>query len=128
MCSWLIKFISFAKVKNNLFWIFKWIFEIDEMEHEITYRVENDILGKTLWNSHCLSFLFLFTFFTASCWIASIFFISSPEFVLECFAPHEIWSFVKDLFIFIFLLFCGFTFFLFFFLDCFLKSLIQNFL
>lgn len=129
MRSRLIKFIPFAEVQNDLFWILQRIFEIDEVEHEITYRIENDILGQTLWNSHCLCFLlFICTFISASCRIASILFITTPKFILECLTPHEITSFVHNLLVIIFFFFCGFSFFLFFFLDCFLKSLIQNFL
>lgn len=128
MCSRLIELISLTEVQNNLLRIVKWIFEIDEMEHEITNRVKDDILCQTLGNSHCLSFLFGCSIISTSSRIATVFFISTPKFVLECFAPHEVWCFVEDLFVFIFFFFCRFTFFLFFFLDSFLKSLIQNFL
>lgn len=97
------------------------------MEHEITYRIKNDVLGKTFRNSHRLSFLFFCVFFTTSCWATSIFFIT-PQLVLECFAPHKVRSFVKNLFILVFLFFCCFTLLFFFLLDSFLKSLVQNFL
>ena len=116
MCSWLVQLISFAKVKNYLFWVFKWILEVYEMEHKVTNGKENYVLCKRLWYSHCLRLLTLLIFF----WAPQRSFSESLKVVQ---VAHEIacgfWKYVI-------LILCSPLVFLF--LNCLLKLLIEYFL
>lgn len=73
MSSRFVQFIAFRKVQNNLLRVLQTIFEIDEMEHEVADRVEDDVLSQNFWDSHRL---ILLAFIPA---VTSVRFISAPQ-------------------------------------------------
>ena len=52
-----VQFIACAKIQNDLLRVLQTIFKVDEMEHEVADRVEDDVLSQHLWDSHRLIIL-----------------------------------------------------------------------
>ena len=73
MSTRFVQFIAFGKIQNDLLRVLQTIFEVDEMEHEVADRVEDDVLSQHFWDSHRL------ILFASVLAVTSFRFISAPQ-------------------------------------------------